>query len=366
LTNQLKYFTTGPTELFPQIKDYIYQAIDEKILSISHRSDKFSEIYKFTNDNLKKLLGIPGDRYIFFLSSATECMERIIENLVEEKSFHFVNGYFAERFYNFALKLKRKPDLVKTGYGNSFDFENCEIPSNIELICITHNETSTGVEINLQDIYELKNKYPDISIALDIVTSVPHYKIDFSKIDVAFFSVQKGFGMPAGLGVMIVNPEVIEKARHLEKRGCSIGTYNSFPNLQKNADIFQTAMTPNILGIYLLGKVSEYLNNYGIEKIRTETEEKAEILYNFFDNSINFNPFVKQKSCRSETTIVIESKIYIHNALLKAGYVVSNGYAEYKDRHFRIGNFPMHRIEDVKNIIEILSLKEKLNTDLNY
>ena len=168
--------------MFPQIKDYIDQAIDEKILSLSHRSERFSEVYKFTNDNLKKLLGIPEDYYIFFLSSATECMERIIENLVEEKSFHFVNGFFAERFYNYALKLKRNPEIAKTVFGNSFDFAKYEIPLSTELICITHNETSTGVAINLQDIYELKNKYPDVLVAMDIVTSVPHYKIDYSKI----------------------------------------------------------------------------------------------------------------------------------------------------------------------------------------
>ena len=343
--------------MFPQIKDYIDQAIDEKILSLSHRSERFSEVYKFTNDNLKKLLGIPEDYYIFFLSSATECMERIIENLVEEKSFHFVNGFFAERFYNYALKLKRNPEIAKTVFGNSFDFAKYEIPLSTELICITHNETSTGVAINLQDIYELKNKYPDVLVAMDIVTSVPHYKIDYSKIDISFLSVQKGFGLPSGLGVMILNPDVIEKAKYIDKLGYSIGTYNSFLNLQRNADISQTPVTPNILGIYLLGKISEDMLNYGIDNIRKETSEKAKLLYDFFDNCKTAKPFVNKTEDRSDTTIVIANAEGLKEKLFENGFAVSTGYGGYKDKHIRIGNFPMHKTEDIKRIIKDLKAK---------
>jgi phosphoserine aminotransferase len=37
------------------------------------------------------------------------------------------------------------------------------------------------------------------------------------------------------------------------------------------------------------------------------------------------------------------------------GIVVGSGYGKFKDSQIRIANFPMHRTEDVKKIIEVLS-----------
>ncbi|MEO6694181.1 MAG: aminotransferase class V-fold PLP-dependent enzyme, partial [Ignavibacteria bacterium] len=189
------FFTPGPTELYPEVKDYLAQAFDENVCSINHRSKEFIEIYKFSVNELKKLLNVPDNYFIFFLSSATECMDRIIQNCVEERSFHFVNGAFAERFYKTAIELNKKAEKIEVQYGQSFDFENIKITNSPELICITQNETSTGVAIDPDKIYKLKEKYTDSLIAVDIVTSAPYVNLDFNKIDCAFFSVQKGFGL---------------------------------------------------------------------------------------------------------------------------------------------------------------------------
>lgn len=349
------FFTVGPTELFPEIKKYLVDAVKEKIFSISHRSSAFEMLYTQTLDELRQLLGIPEGFYIFYLGSATECMERIIQNLVEKRSFHFINGYFAGRFYNIARQLKKKPIQKKANLKIGFKFNRISIPDDIELVCFTQNETSTGMKVNMEDIYAIKEKYPDKIIAVDIVTSVPYVKIDFNKIDCAFFSVQKGFGLPPGLGVMIVKKECVEKTKYLVDKKINIGGYCNFISLAENAEKFQTAVTPNIPGIYLLGKVCKMLNKKGINNIVKETEEKSELIYEFFEKHNYIRPFIGNYKNRSNTTLVFEvamdSEIIV-SKIEKKNFIISSGYRDFKNSQIRIANFPMHRIEDVKRLLK--------------
>ena len=104
-------------------------------------------------------------------------------------------------------------------------------------------------------INSFKDKYPDALVVVDAVSSLPYPSFDFNKIDSVFFSVQKGFGLPAGLGVWIVNEKCLAKADKISKAGGSIGTYHSLPTLLANERKNQTPETPNVLSIYLLNKV---------------------------------------------------------------------------------------------------------------
>lgn len=352
------FFTPGPTELYPEVKSYIEKALDENICSINHRSSEFMEIYRSVSLNLRQLMNIPGNYHIFFLSSATECMDRIIQNCVEKRSYHFVNGAFSERFYKTAVELNKDAGKITVEYGSGFDFTEIKITNDPELICFTQNETSTGVAVDPLEIYKIKDQFPDSLIAVDIVTSSPFVNLDYNRIDCAFFSVQKGFGLPAGLGVLIVNDNCLKKAEYLKSKNVSIGSYHNFISLLENEVKFQTTETPNVLGIYLLGKVSESLCKYGVDKMREETIIKSEILYDFFDSHSYLKPLVQNKPDRSKTIIEIDTgnkQKEIKKKLADSGIIVGSGYGKLKDTHIRIANFPMHKLSDVNKIIHVLS-----------
>lgn len=351
------YFTPGPTELHPAVEKYILQAINENVCSINHRSSEFMEIFGNTVKALKELMNIPEENHVFFLSSATECMDRLIQNCVEKNSLHFVNGAFAERFYKTAVELNKNAEKIEAAYGEGFEFNDVSVENYPELICITQNETSTGVALDMNDIYKMKEKYPEAILSLDIVSSAPYVKSDFLKIDSAFFSVQKGFGLPAGLGVLIVNERCLSKARELKSKGLS-GSYHNFISLHENAVKHQTSETPNVLGIFLLGKICVELIKHGIEKIRKETDEKSGSLYELLDNHNKLSAFVKDKKFRSNTVITInagDEQKKIKKELSENGIIVGSGYGKLKETQIRIANFPMHKIGDVKRIIDVLS-----------
>lgn len=348
------YFTVGPSQVYPTLPKHIDNALKKDIPSLNHRGVEFKKLYSETDINMKKLLNIPKNYQIFFVSSALEAMERTILGTVEKTSFHIVTGSFGKSWMEIASKLGKQ---VQSSSG--VDLKNLHLPGRIETICITQNDTSTGIQIPMEEIYSLKKKYPKVLIALDVVSSIPYIDINYSLIDITFFSVQKGFGLPAGLGVMIVSPDALEKAQFLQKKDISTGSYHSLTNLSEKYKTFQTPETPNVLNIFLLNNICLDMLKKGIGKIRAETDRKAKFLYNFFDNHSIYKPVVQLIEFRSKTTVVIDTKgesKKLRYSLPKKGYNISSGYGENKDNQIRIANFPAHTMKDVKNLISNLKL----------
>jgi len=351
------FFTPGPSQLYPSAFEHFQNGFKENIPSISHRSKQFSEIYQGLSEGLKKLLSIPDDYHIFIVGSGTEAMERTIQNCVSKYSMHFVNGSFSKRFFATARELGKEPASFAMELGQGFDSQQIVIPKKTELICFSHNETSTGVMIPTTEIESIAKQYPEKLIAVDTVSSAPYGNFDYQLLDVVFFSVQKLFGLPAGLGVMIVSPRAITKAEELLSRGTSIGSYHSFVSLMKSTAKWQTPETPPVLEMYALEKVISDMLAKGIKTIRKETEQKAALLYDFFDTKKPFAAFVTNKAFRSQTVIVADiqrAKSDVKKILGEKGFIVGSGYGDFKEKHIRIANFPAHSVQNVKDLIKEL------------
>jgi phosphoserine aminotransferase len=352
-----RFLTPGPTQMHPVVATGIQRAVKHDICSLSHRSSEFKDIYTRAEDGVRKLLSVPDTHAVLFLSSATEAMERIMQNTVEHTSLHLVNGAFSDRFYQIACELRKKPKAVKKSWGEGFDPKYIEYQEDIELLALTHNETSTGVCTPMDDVYTLREMFPEALVALDVVSSAPYVSIDHDKVDMSFFSVQKGFGLPAGLGVLIVGPRAREKSHMLHEK-ISTGSYHSFESLMKNAEKKYTPETPNVLGIFLLGEVCEALNTLGINAIRKDIEKRSQMLYSFFDNHKDYEVFVEDSMYRSPTVVVVrtpQDSQSIIDRISNEGVVVGAGYKDMKDTHIRVANFPMHTDKDINVIMRALS-----------
>lgn len=352
------YFTAGPSQLYPTVAAHLANAMTEQIGSISHRSKAFEAIFAQTCDNLRQLLSIPASHRIFFFSSATEIWERLIQNCVAQHSFHLVNGSFSAKFHEFAQLMGRNAQLHEVPAGNGFALDQINVPNETECIAAIVNETSTGAMMPLADVTALALRHPDKLIFADVVTAVPAHSPDYSLIDCAYFSVQKGFGMPAGLGVAIVSERCIERAKQLQAKGQFTGTYHSFLQLEKNAAVNQTPSTPNVLFIYLLGKVAGDMIAYGADRIRRETADKAALLYQTMEQCAQLTPFVQEPVHRSITTAVAAvtgGSAPLIETLKKEGLILSSGYGPNKPNHIRIANFPAQSPDAIALLCERLT-----------
>lgn len=351
-------FTPGPSQLYFTVADHAREAFREGIPSLSHRSKKFEAISRQATDGLRELLKVPAGHFIFFTSSATEIWERILQNLVEETSFHLVNGSFSKRFHEIGLQLGKNAQKVEVPSGQGFQGD-IGIPDNTELLAVTHNETSTGVSLPVPWIHGLKEKQPQVLLAVDAVSSLPYPDFDLRVVDSLFFSVQKGFGLPAGLGVWIVNERCIAKAEALLAKNISIGSYHNIPTLLSHARKDQTPETPNVLGIYLLSKVVQDFLRRGITTIRRETEYKSNVLYQALEKHSLIRPFVCDKPFQSRTVIVAECGEHtkkLSDFLLARGMQAGSGYGAAKATQLRFANFPAHSKEQFEFLADSIEL----------
>jgi phosphoserine aminotransferase len=350
------FFTPGPSELYFTVPDHLRSALKENIGSISHRSSAFQKIYKNCIEELEKLLNIPSDFEILFASSATEIWERSLQNLVSEKADFFVNGSFSEKFYHTGealLKHTTRHDAENYTWNNKFS----KIDYATEFIAIAANETSIGMCTGMNEISTIKKAHPDKVLAIDVVSAIPYYEIDFAHCDMAYFSVQKGFGLPAGLGVWILKKSLIEVAA---KKGLEdhISPHRRLSEMHKMAVKNQTTETPNVMAIYLLGKVCEDMNRRGIDQIRIETNYKAAVLNQAIEQSSLLDFLIQEERYRSKTTIVaackgIEAQSIIDH-LKNFGMIIGSGYGNNKNKHIRIANFPAHSKESIEQLADEL------------
>ncbi len=326
-------FTPGPSQLYFTVEDHVRTAFREGIPSLSHRTREFEIISKQATEGVKELLGVPSDFHVFFTSSANEIWERSIQNLVGEKSLHFVNGAFSKRYYEIAAQLGKKPVKIEVEAGHGFSMD-IPVEDGVELVALTHNETSTGVSVPMDFINQFREHYPDALIAVDSVSSLPYPQYDFSKIDTLFFSIQKGFGLPAGLGVWIVNDKCISKSEKLlSTKVYPLDHITICPHFCSMAKKIRHRKHPTCLGFIFLARVIEDFLRRGIKIIRTETEYKAAILYQALSVHPYASPFVVEAAHRSKTVIVAQSGDHtklISDELAAAGLHAGEGYGDRK------------------------------------
>ena len=348
------YFTPGPSAVYYTLEDHMRKALRKQIPSIAHRGKEFCGIYQETDEKLRSLVGLPDDYYMFFTSSATEVWERTLQSVVENRTLHLVNGAFSRRFSQIAEKLKYQPVIHEVPVGEVVLVSEVSTDCQPEVIGVTHNETSTGAQQPLEDLKILRDLFPSALITVDVVSSFPCVDLPFELIDSAYFSVQKCFGLPAGLGVWLVNKRTIDRALQMAPTGRT--SYHGIDSYWDKYQKFQTPATPNVLAIYLLGQVLGDMLDKGLQRIRMESKYKSAIMYNLLDSKSEIKCLVKEKHWRSETIIVGKTKDpqSLINSLKSKGLIIGSGYGNYKQEHVRIANFPTHSKEQFEMLVDQL------------
>jgi phosphoserine aminotransferase len=348
------FITPGPSQPYPKLRAFLSDALTQDVISLSHRSKPFMGIYKQTDETLKAIMEIPEDYRIVFMGSATEAMERIVEGVVISRSHHFVYGAFSEKWYEMAQQLGKKPTITKVEHGNHFTKKQLSVPEDTELVCLTQNETSTGAAFPLEVLNYVIDNAHDALIALDVVSSAPMIQLPWEKLDLVFFSVQKAFGLPAGLGVLIMSPKALKKAQYVQDQGISIGSYHSLLGLAEAGTKYQTPETPNVLGIYLLSRVARDMQEIGIKGIIAENRRRSALIYETLDNNRQIETFVKEPNWRSFTVAVIDIRggsRRLHDELVERDLIPAKGYGSFKDQHLRLANFPSIETESFDSLI---------------
>lgn len=340
-------FFPGPSQVYPQIRYYLQDAWDEGILTISHRSEKFNQLSEKTLQLVRQKLAVPEGYKIMYTSSATESWEIIAQSFTRKQSVHFHSGSFGEKWFQYAQSLHSASREVRISLNEGLLIDSMNVKAEDELICLTQNETSNATQIDFETLAAIRGAYPHKLIALDCTSSMAGINLPFVLGDIWFASVQKCFGLPAGLGLLIVSPQAIEKALEINERS----HYNSALTILDHIDNFQTSCTPNVLGIYLLNRVLQQVDP--IEDVDLMIRNRM-TRYESLVKGGKFNFLVSNESVRSSTVLAIEGSPEdvdeIKAEAKNLGILLGSGYGKWKKTTFRIANFPAYSEAQVNQL----------------
>ncbi|AFM06061.1 serine-pyruvate aminotransferase/archaeal aspartate aminotransferase [Bernardetia litoralis DSM 6794] len=362
-------FYPGPSKVYHQVKDWLNEAYETDILSIQHRSQKFMDIYESIVKNLQEKHNIPKDYTIVFTSSATECWHILNDsfgsnNFSNINSYHFFNGAFGKKWFDY-----RKANYPKTTFGIEFGINEelednffQQIPQNDYLpniICLCQNETSNTTQISQKMLSEIRQNRQNDFIFIDATSSWGGQNLNFNDADAWFTSVQKCFGLPAGLGIMALSPNLIDFYRKnsavFPTNDIVYNRYNQLSFLIEKANQFQTTYTPNVLNIYLLSKVISFVPSISITS--KKIEKRANHLYKFIERNY-YHLLITNTKVRSKTVLAIrlmpEGVENIKKKAKKEDIILGNGYGSWKEDTLRIANFPQHTDIEFERLKEFL------------
>lgn len=345
-------FYPGPSRVHDEIPKYVKDAFTQGIMSINHRSHDFVSMSEKTIKLLKQKLNIPRNYTVFFTSSATECWEIIAQSVVTDKSYHLYNGSFGQKWFDYTKRIHPFAEPMPFDVNEKLDPKKLIFDLKEGIICITQNETSNGTQVNNAIIRAIKKNNPSYLLAIDATSSMAGIDLNFKSADIWLASVQKCFGLPAGLGLMVCSPQTIERVKTINEKN----HYNSLAFMTEMMDKWQTPFTPNVLGIYLLMRVLE--NMEAIKTTHDLIEERYNKWVNFLKNRKNIRHFVNEEAVQSYTVIPVTADEQIVAAIKKnakkEGILLGEGYGNYKPVTFRIANFPALKEKEIKTLMKFL------------
>ncbi len=324
-------FYPGPSKIDERLPKWLEEGLESRILSANHRSEAFMLQYQEIQDLFREVFELPSDFEVYFLSSATECWEVISQSFAGKSFHHYFNGSFGEKWYETNRMLGVK--CQKTIFSINEHPPAGEVSQDV--ICITHNETSNGSKVPDAFIIKMREDNPEKIIAVDATSSMAGVMLPWISADIWYASVQKCFGLPAGMGIFFCHKRAL---KHLSKDA----HYNSIENLHRHYLNWQTTHTPNVANIYFLWCLLQ--DHKGLALRSEKITNRAKYLYDFFEDQNVFSPLIEEKSLRSDTVLCIKTSEIVLADLAEfmesKEIILGKGYGAWKNETFRIANFP--------------------------
>ena len=293
--NRVYNFAPGPSMLATEVlekvqKDLLcYGSTGMSVMEMSHRSKMYLEIFEKTVADFKDVMGVPeGYKVMFLQGGATAMFSAVALNLMQGgKADYIDSGNFAHN----ALVEAQKYGEVNVA-GSSREDNYTYIPAytlspDAKYVHITTNNTIYGTR------YDHVPDTGDIPLVADMSSNILSEVYDVSKFGVIYAGAQKNVA-PAGVVILVVREDLL---------GHELPITPKVMSFKKMADADSMLNTPNCFGIYVAGLTFEWLKKQGgvaaIEKVNIE---KANLLYDFLDNSKLFKG-TAQKKYRSRMNV---------------------------------------------------------------
>lgn len=321
------------------------------LLGTSHRQEPVRNLVGSVRDGLKELFGLPADwEIVLGNGGATVFWDIATFCLIRRKSQHLVFGEFSAKF---AAAAKAAPQLFDPQVidSNLGDHPQAVAATDIDTYCFTHNETSTGVAMDVRRPIDSG----DALVVVDGTSAAGGLHWFPNEIDVYYFSPQKCFSSDGGLWLAACSPRAIARIEELRasSRWCpaSLDLGMALENSRSN----QTLNTPSITTLLLMDEQIRWmLDKGGLPWCVERTKASSRILYDWAESRSFTQPFVAESAKRSSVVGTIDvvgiDVANINEVLRRHGIVDTESYRKLGRNQLRIAMFPSIEPQDVAQL----------------
>ena len=245
------------------------------LMEMSHRGKDYSAVHQEAKDNLKKLLNIPDNYSILFMTGGASTQFSLIPmNLLGEgqTADYITAGAWSTKAIKAAKKIsgnineiantaKEIPTCVP---GNDLDFT-----PDAAYVHICSNETISGAQVK---------EFPetDAPLIADMSSDILSRSLDVSKFGMIYAGAQKNLA-PAGVTLVIIRNDLAEKSPE------ALPDLFQYKHFMENDSLSNTIPT---FPVYMIMLVTRWLlEKGGLEGVQKMNEEKAAKLYAAIDAS---------------------------------------------------------------------------------
>jgi phosphoserine aminotransferase len=343
-------FGCGPSKVRPEQVDAV-AAAGRTLLGTSHRQAPVKDLVGSVRAGLRDLFSLPdGWEVVLGNGGSTVFWDVATFGLIDRRSQHLVFGEFSSKFAEAATTAPHVMDPVVLT-SDPGDHPDAVAEPDVDVYALTHNETSTGVAMQLR---RPDGAHDDALVVVDATSAAGGLPWEPAEVDVYYFAPQKCFASDGGLWIAACSPAAVERIERLAAsdrwRPASLDLGIALTNSRAN----QTYNTPAVATLVMLDAQLRWMLEHGglawcVERCRTS----AAALYGWADARDWATPFVADPAKRSAVvgTIDLDDAIdagAVSAALRANGIVDTDSYRKLGRNQLRIGMFPAIDPADVE------------------
>jgi phosphoserine aminotransferase len=342
-------FGCGPSKVRPEAMEAL-AAAGGTWMGTSHRQEPVRRVVRSMRDGLRSLFDLPeGWEVVLGNGGTTVFWDVATFGLIEARSQHLVFGEFSSKFADAAARAPHlgAPSVVASEPGTH---PAATATEGIDAYALTHNETSTGVMMELR---RPVGGSDDALVLVDATSAAGGLPWSPAEVDVYYFAPQKCFSSDGGLWLACCSPAAVERIERIASSGRWVPASLDLRIALENSRGDQTYNTPSLATLFLLDhQVAWMLEQGGLEWCAARCRRSAGLLYDWAGSRPWATPFVASEAERSTVVGTIDlvgvDATTVSSVLRANGIVDTDSYRKLGRNQVRIGLFPSIDPDDVE------------------
>jgi len=326
-------------------------AVSEPVLAamakplINHRGPEYARLLHSIAERMQSIFATKGD-VLLMGSSGTGSLEAAVTNMFGpgDTVLACPTGVFGERIAAIAKLWGCTVEMLETPWGEGVDPQalaarlRADRTNNITGILLTHNETSTGVQIDLGAMSRAIGDHPAY-VVVDSVSGLgaSEFKMDEWKLDIVCAASQKALACPPGLAMIAVSSRAWKKIKE-----------NNAPrfyfDLQKHKEFFdkgEPPWTPPVSVAFALDVAIDLYEREGARNVWARHAHYTEALHQAV-KALGMQIFSRDGVHSVTVTGILtphglDNKTVLTKLLDKHGVVISGGQGKMAGKMWRWG-----------------------------